>query len=244
MDSRFANDLHFLESEQVLDTHLKGGFKKSSMILTGNPQYDAVFQKSSQISNKREGKIRVLFAPNTLYEAGFWTREQRDMVVTEIVKQLIQNKDKISFFVKIHPSTAILQDYEQLLHSIDPTIPLYQKGDITPFLEQCDVLISSESGSGERCALIYRKPMISCSFFKELRVNQLVEEGLAVECTDPTKLVSTIEEVVNHTPITEDKRNKFIEKYFYKDDGRAAERISDTLISFVENWKKKPQTQN
>lgn len=244
VDSRFANNLHFLESEDVIEPFLKGGFEKSTLLVTGNPQYDIVFQKSFQMKDeKKEGKLRVLFAPNTLYETGFWTRSQRDMIVAEIIKQIIQKKNKISLVVKIHPSTAILSDYEQLIHTIDPTIPIYQKGDITPFLEQCDVLISSESGSGERCALIFRKPIVSCNFLKEVRRNLLVEGGLAVECTDPSKLNETIETVAAQNPITEDNRRKFIEKYFYRDDGLAAARIADALISFVENWKKKTEKQ-
>ena len=35
-------------------------------------------------------------------------------------------------------------------------------------------------------------------------------------------------------PVTEEKRAKFIRKYMFKDDGHAAERISNEIIQLLE----------
>ena len=44
---KFAVDYHFVEGNLLFNNLIKMGYKKSSLILTGNPVYDKVFQKFS-----------------------------------------------------------------------------------------------------------------------------------------------------------------------------------------------------
>ena len=112
---RFANTIHFLDNEKTLKIFLEGGFERSSLVVTGNPMYDSIFNKLSKtLPAKKDGTTRVLFAPSTLYEHGFWTREQRDFAVKEVVKKIVENKNEMSLVVKIHPSSSILSEYESL----------------------------------------------------------------------------------------------------------------------------------
>ena len=111
LDPRFASEtIQFLENESLIKQRLDLGFKKSNLIVTGNPIYDAAFHKMSNQKNtdKKDDIIRVLFAPSTLYEHGFWTGKQREYAVKETVRQIIKNGKKMSITVKIHPSSAVL----------------------------------------------------------------------------------------------------------------------------------------
>ena len=143
LDPRFANTIHWAEGELSVERLVRVGFDKSSIIVTGNPMYDNVFQKVQNLKSyvKDDDKIHVLLLFTTLYEHGFWTKQQRDLVITEIVQEICKHKDKISLTVKIHPSTNILSECKLLINSIDPSIPIHQTGDVVDFIRISDVVI-------------------------------------------------------------------------------------------------------
>jgi hypothetical protein len=232
IDSRFATTIHFAVGENIIQPYVDKGFNSSSIILTGNPIYDSTFKKFSQKKiNKKSDLINVLFAPSTLYESGYWTKEQRDFVLKETVNAIIQNKDKIRLTVKIHPTTSILSDYKSIIHSLDNSIPVMQNGDIRDFIDDADIYISSEISSGEFFSVIAKKPIIFCQFIQPTS-NIILENNLAVLCDNPKDLVKLIHSQILKPPKEED-RQKFIQKYLYKDDGKASERISDELIKLI-----------
>jgi hypothetical protein len=230
LDPRFANDtVEFLENESLLNQRIEMGFKKSNLIVTGNPIYDSAFQKLSipESYSKKNGIIHVLFAPSTLYEHGFWTDKQREYAVKETISQL-KNSKEMSITVKIHPSSSVLSDYESLIHSIDSSIPVYQKGDILQFLNDCDVIISFQSSTAEVYGLLARKAIIICNFF-DLKGDVFLERGLAIDCKNTSSLIKSIRSALEN-PVTEQKRDNFVREFMFKWDGRAGERISNKLI--------------
>ena len=232
---RFANTLHILEDEDLKKTLLHAEFKKQSLVVTGNPMHDTAFQKSLNkdmaVKNTEQTKIRVLFAPSTSYEHGFWTKNQKDFAVKEVISNLIKDKNKISVIVKIHPSSSILSEYQPLVKSMDQSISVYQKGDIQQFLDNVDVVISFESSTAEIFSMIAKKPIILCNFFGS-KIDKFVENGIAVECKNPLELVNLIHQSTLSKSY-EKNREKFIQKFMYKGDGFAAKRISDEILKLL-----------
>ena len=88
-DSMFAVDLHFLDGEIMMKPLLDAGFKKSTLVVTGNPVHDDIFQKlqnSTQISNDYK-KIKVLLVTSSL--PGFdqnWIKTKRDKKTGKLVR--------------------------------------------------------------------------------------------------------------------------------------------------------------
>ena len=232
-DSRFANTIHFLEDNNLQKSLIEAGFEKSTLIVTGNPIFDKALQKSLEQKNSLEksNKKRILLAPSTLYEHGFWNKEQRDFAIKEIAKQIYQKNDEMSLTVKIHPSTSILSEYISIINPIDSSIPVYQKGDIREYLENIDLVITFQSSTAEVFAIIARKPIIICNFFQSQR-DTLVEKGVAIECTDSSNLVKLIEQIP-HNSEYDKKRDDFIKEFLYKADGRASERICDEILKLL-----------
>lgn len=236
LDPMFANDtIQFLENERLLNQRIQMGYKKSNLIVTGNPIFDSAFQNlsNSKVSDKKDNKISVLFAPSTLYEHGFWTEKQREYTIEEIIKELVKNKNKLSVTVKIHPSSSVLSDYESLVHSIDPTIRIYQKGDILEFLNNSDVIIAFQSSTLEIYALLSGKPIVLCNFY-DLKGDLFLEQGLAINCKEPSFLLTSINSALEKNPVTKQKRKDFIQEFMFKWDGRSAERICNKLIELFE----------
>ncbi len=229
---RFSNTLHFLEDEDLKKTLLQSGFNKTSLVVTGNPLFDTAFQKSQNndmVNNHSDkGVTRILFAPTALYEHGIWTKNQKDFAVKQIISILAKEKNKISVIVKLHPSSSLLSEYQPIINSIDDSIPVYQNGDIQQFLDNADIFISFQSSTSEVFSMIAKKPIIICNFFGS-KTDKFVEHGIALECTNASKLLKIIYQFTS-SELYEKNREKFIQKFMYKEDGLAAQRIANEIL--------------
>jgi hypothetical protein len=233
-DSRFANTIHCLGTESLVEPLIKSGFDKSSLIVTGNPMYDAAFKTINQFESlKKQNKIRILLITSTQYEHGFWSKKQRDFVVGETIKKIFENKNKFELTVKIHPSTSSLADYESLIHPISPSIKICQTGNFLDFLNNADVVITQWNGSAEAYTILAKKPLIFCNFFDEY-LGVILERGLAIECKEPSSLIESIEHAIISNPATEQKYQKYVEEVIGKWDGKASERISNAILNLLE----------
>lgn len=229
-DSRFAVDYHFVEGKLLVKKLIREGFKESSLFLTGHPVYDPVFERANKIKPriKNDNKIRVLLLTHSMYEHGFWTKEQRDNVASSIVTEISKYKNEMSLVVKIHPSSENILEYKSLINPIDPSIPIVQKGDILDFIEDSDVVISYSTASGPIQAMLFKKPIIMIN--QNLKQDIMLERGIVQECKDITNIVQLIKKVLVSNPATESKIKEFIEDYIAPFDGRSAQRVSEAIF--------------
>ena len=235
VDPRLAVTMHYLRNETQEKELLSVGFDPATLLVTGHPMFDQTFKKiknDKKIFNK--DKIRILFAPDPYYESGEWTKKQHESILSGIVKTIMKNNNQFSLTIKIHPSSTVLSEYEPLIHSIDKSIPIFQKGSIEDFLDDTDVVVSySSQSTGLVFSLIHKKPIVICNFFKVAFDNRLIDDGLAKECKDLSSLIKTIKFSIEPDELYEKRRQDYIKKYFFKDDGLASERICNDLLNFL-----------
>jgi hypothetical protein len=235
---QFSGDLSFLSGEKLLKNLLELGFDNKKLVLTGFPAYDKSFQILSSFQPKTGDKIRVLFAPTTFYEHGDWTKNQRDKILKEIIKNLNDHKEKIVLTVKIHPSYSNLIEYQEIINSINPSIPLYRTKDFLELVANSDVVLDYSGVSTSLVfALIAKKPIVLCNY-DHISDDIFLEKGLALKCTNPSLLFQSIMSVLKSNPASDEKREKFIRDYLYSSDGKASERIFDKMISLLPSFEK------
>ena len=167
-----------------------------------------------------------------MFEHGFWTRSQRDSLVRGIVSEISKQKNEMSLTVKIHPSSELLVDYQELINPIDDAIPIHKDGDVAEFIKNSDVVIAYSGASSLVYAIACQKPIIVCNFYN-LETDIFQEKGVVSECKNKSTIVPLIKEVVESNPVTKEKIDDFIEEFFYKLDGRASERIGDTILNLL-----------
>jgi hypothetical protein len=231
LDSKFSITKHYLQNYIIYENLLKNGFKESSLLVTGNSMFDEYFDSSGEITINN--KIRLLLAPDAFYEHGSWTKEQRSEILEKIIKYIMKHKEKFSLIVKIHPSAANLDDYRKIIHSIDPSIPVFQDGGIQNYLDKTDVVISySTQSTGLIYSLLSKKPIIICNFFKE-ELEEFIDTRLIIECKSIDSFEKTLNGTFSHDSIYEELRNQYISKYLFKGDGLSGMRICDDLLSLA-----------
>jgi hypothetical protein len=232
MNPMFSNTLHWVEGRLMLNRLIETGFAQNSLILTGSPHYDAVFDNLKNKNFVRnDDKIRVLCAPGTLYEHGFWTKQQNELFFITLLEKLSKN-NKIHLTVKIHPSTASFEYYKNLTNNVDQTITVQQKGNFLDYLRNSDIVVTTHSSSTAIIyALLMRIPIV---IFNPFNMKDLfIEHNLAFEC----KTIEELDSIINNAMFThpnEENISKFIDDYLYKVDGKSSERICNAMISLLD----------
>lgn len=238
IDARFANTLHFLENKELETEMLSKGFSKSNLIVTGNPIYDATFKKyANHVSVKPKNPVKILFAPIQYYEGGLWSKKERDETITSIIKSL-KNIQNISIFVKLHPSSQSYDDYEKLIHSIDSSIPIYQEGMITDFIDESDLVVSyGPIISSLTFVLIAKKPLILCNFTNHNYINK-IEKDIAWECNESSKLPEIVNNVLNSFNKNDTMIENYLKKIMFAIDGKSSERLCKAIENLVDKHNK------
>lgn len=233
-DPRFSCDLHFVETEKLIDKLVKKGYDKKKLIVTGIPMYDLAVKQIHEFKNikKKTDKINVLFLTHAMYEHGIWTKKQRDSLVRNVITELCKYKDRISITVKIHPSSELISDYESLIYPIDRTIEIIQKGNIIERIASSDIIVTYSGASSLVYALISKKPIIVCNFY-DLQNDIFVDRKVVTECKNEKEVISKIQELNDNNIINEHDIDNFIEEFFYKLDGKSSERISNEIMKIV-----------
>ena len=242
---RFSCTHHFVESELIMKQLIKNGFDKMSLTITGMPVHDPLFKIINKKRNTVERtiskeKIEILFLTHSLLEHGFQTKEEREYIVQGIINEFTKISDKYNLIVKIHPSSENILDYESIIKPINPEIQIVQKGDIFEYIKNADIVITYSTSTAPKHAILFKKPVIICNFF-ELKNDPLLVNHLAYDCKELKDLIPMIKKSQNVELLTEEKINNFINEYFYKLDGKSAERISDEILKLFNqiNLKKK-----
>ena len=62
-----------------------------------------------------------------------------------------------------------------------------------------------------------------------------MQKGIALECTTSSSIIKIIHQAISKNMEYEQKCNDYIKNYFYKSDGLAAERISNSVLELVKN---------
>jgi hypothetical protein len=226
-------DLIFASGERLYKNLIQQGFDKNNICITGVPAFDHVFQKINKFQKEKSDKIQVLFVPDTLVEHNFWTKNKRDQIMKGIIKNIIKEKDQFNLTVKINPSMANLQEYQQVVNEVAPEIIVKQKEDYFDLLAKSDIVIDFASWSSSTMyALAAQKPVLFCNpeppsddFFLNYNV--------AMNCKDPKMIIEYIKKAINENLSTSKQSEIWIKDFLFKSDGLASERIVEKIKNIL-----------
>jgi hypothetical protein len=237
-DPKFAsNTIQFLENKNLYNKRISLGFNESNLIITGNPMYDSLFftLQKLQAKNTKNNTKNVLLLTTGLYEHGIWTKDQRDYSIQKTLEQL-KNMKNLNLTVKIHPSSEILSEYEQIIQRIIPNASVHQKGNIENFIADSDLVISFPLSTVLIYALLIDKPLIVCNYFN---INDFSSEhDFIFQCKNPLTLLNDINKLTSSNLQLKKTREIFINEFLFKFDGHAKDRICDNILKLIKKKSK------
>ena len=131
-DIKSGNDLYLIFGKKIFEDAIKDNYPSEKLFLCGDVRYDSLFKNLKNLKCKPVSKkLQILIITSPFYEHGWWSKKQRDDIIHSIIQEII-NHDNYALTIKIHPSSENLSEYREIIDLIDPTIPLFQKGDVLP----------------------------------------------------------------------------------------------------------------
>jgi len=234
--SKFELDLHFIESDLTLKTITNLGFDKSKIIITGNPSYDEIFQllKTSKKNNIQKNKKNILILTAILYgQSRKKALSQRKLFIQKVTKVI--PKDEFDVVIKIHPTHEDLDDYANILGSLNSSVSVTQNANLAELVLNADIIITPVTGTSAITAFVARKPIIIWNVF-DVENDVLVDRELALECKNQKMILKQIRKAETWLP-KEEKMEQFIREFLHSSDGKASERIADGILSFLKVYK-------
>jgi len=226
--------------KEKIEKHLP--FKR--VIVTGQSRYDN-FVDFRNIYSKEKFFKKYKINPN--HKIVLWTTQCHGLSYEENIKNFkvvfktIQNLKNTTLIIKQHPAEE--KKYTKMIkkelkdYKINAIITP-KDSDTYEQLFVCDLMITRHSTTATE-AIALNKPVIILNLSGEPDPVEYVKEGVALGVYNEKDLKPTIEKLLRDDSELAKNRKSFIEKYLYKMDGKATERVVNLILETIEEWRRK-----
>jgi len=228
---KLQSDLELLNAEWLVPFLTKRGYVNTKLVVTGLPDLDSIIKKTKMNSSvKSEKRLKILFAPTQIYEGKIYEKIKHE-TIKNIIQKITQHKNQFTLSVKLHPTSQNFEEYQKIIHEIDDSIEIFQKGDLEKFVIESDLVISYGFTSAFVYPFVAKKPVILCNFYDMEFVDNF--EDILFYCKNPDKLVETV--LIAHQTNFEkyDSIGKYLEQCNYKFDGLSSMRIVNAIKQLI-----------
>ena len=210
-----------------------------SVVVTGQPRYDLLYHADkiydrSSFCNKWSldpNKKIVLVATENLP-----IQEENIFFLKAILKSL-KEFPILQVVVKPHPGERG-KWYEKVVKEKETEVTILPKNsDTFEALYACDLFFIYFSTTGME-AVALNKPVIVVNLTERPDPVEYVKEGVALGVYREEDLKPAIEKLLNDGSELARNRNSYIEKYLYKIDGKATERVINLIVKMIEESKR------
>lgn len=220
-----SGDLNICFNRHYYERLLNSNFDQNTLIITGDPAYDHIFDEISSISplTKTSEKIHVLLCLSAMHEHGWLSKDEDDEIVLNILKTVLKNK-QFEIALKIHPSSSSFHEYELLLKQIGDDVKLYQKENTIKLMNDYDVMINYGSSNVVLDVILNGKPVVMYIFNQNEEFNRYFDPKVISGCKTLSELPQLITNAITKEIKEKDFQN-YVENFIGKYDGKSAERI-------------------
>lgn len=212
------------------------GFDESSIFVVGDTYFDTLYSETYNNQPKPTidvNRTRVLFCTSTLYEHGLCSEKEEYALISSVVAE-ISNHNEFEIGIKIHPSTASREKYEQLLRNFPREVKIYQKENLTELINKYDVMVTYGGTSAIFYGIVNRKPVVVLNFFNTATsCNLFQDKEVTTECNSISDLILKIKESKSLV-VPEINYRKYIERHLGKFDGKNSERSADIILNIFQ----------
>jgi CDP-glycerol glycerophosphotransferase (TagB/SpsB family) len=243
-----CRSLIFEEEDLLPDYYLSSGsyfadIKKryhiaKNVIATGLPRYDVlhdapcVYNRDAFFREHRIDPRRKML---------FWATQshvispEENLATAKAVLVALKELEDVILVIKQHPAEG--DEYSKFLkHMIDEyhsdAILVSKNADTYELLSVCDLHITRTSTTA-REAVAMNKPVIILYLDGQLDGFEYIKEGVALGVYSSAKLKDSIVSLLKDDFRLRENRKRYIEKYLYRIDGKATERVVNLMIEML-----------
>ena len=225
-------DFLAVSGEAIKEVYVQSGVQEDKIIITGNPRFDKLYQRNEQNDRNaiftkfnldRKKKLIVLTTENA-------SVDETDELLRAAFSTVNEIKD-IQLIVKPHPAETS-ELHKLLLYEMNINNAIIVEDiDIYELLNAADCVLTSFSATGLE-AMMLGKPVISINLTGEPDRMPYAESGAAFGVYHEDELAPAIMNALTDNDVRDKLkvgRESFVERYNYRMDGRAAERVVELL---------------
>jgi glycosyltransferase involved in cell wall biosynthesis len=209
------------------------------VVVTGQPRYDVLYH-ADKIYDRT--KIMRDLGLNSNKKMVLWTTSthslslEKNLKCIKAVYNTISSLKDVQLVIKLHPE----EDQNASLYKEDkPFKPVIVEGraDTYALLYACDLMITKSSTTATE-AVALNKPVIILNLSGEPDPIDSVKEGVALGVYKEEDLKTAIEKLLKDDSELAKNRKHYIEKYLYKIDGKATERVINLIEEMIKESKR------
>ena len=238
----FRSDHLAVTGENNLQVMLAHGVPREKMTVTGSPRYDDALSRSpEQVRGIRrhlgvpDGKVMVLFASQPYYYGAFADPEIRRRMMKELFRAA-SGLDGLVLVVKPHP-VETRAELARMAKGVRNILFADKRQDIRSLIKAADAFVTFFSGTTFD-ALVMDKPTINLAF-PGACANSLFERcgatHVAGSADDISRMLRAIRDGRSRELLGDlsPARERFLQGWFHRIDGRAAERIASIAVEMA-----------
>ncbi len=209
-------------------------YDPEQVVVTGQPRYDILYDVANVYSKNRFLKTYGIDVKSKIV---LWTTQSHGISDEEnrkylkLIFEVMQNIRHITLIIKQHPGegekyTRMIRDYMGQ-YDVDSVIT-QKNSDTYEQLYVCDLMITKNSTTAIE-AVALNKPVIVLNLSGEPDIVNYVEEGIALGVYRENDLKTAIETLLKDDSELAKNRSVYVEKYLYRIDGKATERVANEI---------------
>jgi len=213
-------------------------YPEDGVVVTGQPRYDVLYY-ADEIYDKE--KIFRKYDITIEHKIILWTtqchglNDEENIKNFKVIFETMQNLKDTTLIIKQHPGEG--KRYTKMIqkHLDDYTINAVitpKDSDTYELLYVCDLMITKNSTTAME-AVALTKPVIILNLGEEPDLVEYVNEGVALGVYEGGDLKPMIEKLLKDDSELTKNRKKYIEKYLYKIDGNATERVVKLIEEMI-----------
>ena len=221
------------------------GYPEDSVVVTGQPRYD-VLCHADKIYSKE--KFLEKYKINPDHKIVLWTTQwgfsdAENISNLKAIFKTMEDMKNITLIVKQHP-----REEERETEMIEKHLNNYRiNAIVTPKISDtfeqlfvCDLMITRHSTTAME-AVALNKPVIILNLSGEPDPVEYVREGVALGVYKEDDLKPAIEKLLKDDSELAKNRKRYIEKYLYKIDGKATERVIKLIEEMINEKQKRDE---
>lgn len=231
VESKFFADYFLVSGAKIKEVKEKFSRDAKQIIVTGQPRYDILYVIKR---NYDRNEILKKLGLETNKKIVLWTTQTHALSLDENVKNItavyhaMRDIKNAQLIIKLHPA----EDQQAPLYTKDKSIrPIIFRGeeDTYSLIAACDILITKHSTTAME-AIALNKPVIILSLDEKTSKTDYEKEKVALGVRDKKDLKPLIEKLLRGDLELSKNRERYIEKYLYKIDGKASKRAVGLII--------------
>jgi len=233
-----SGDLNFISTPILQQYLLDLGYDPKTVFVTGDPSFDHIISKIQHFQSIKKpttkktinNKLKILFCTSPMHEHGAWTKKQEDSLILNTINE-ISKFDNFKISLKIHPTSSIKREYEQLLQKTICDVSLYQKEDLLELIDTHDLMVVYGASSVVLYGIFLKKPIVMLNLKNyPSQYNFFLDKNILSICETLPQLSSIITHSLS-TKISDEVYADYLQNHLGCNDGKSSERIAQIITN-------------